>query len=360
MTGAALLALMACGQPDGVEDEILEAREEVAEAGGTPGADRTEVTIPAEEAAGSAFLIETRARPGVTETESGLLVETLEEGEPGGESPGPTDIVRIDYEARFPDGRLFDSSEANGAPVVLPSYEVLQLPGLIEALPAMREGQRARLVLPPDLAFAGLATGGQQVPEEMAGPMVFDVTLVEVIDPEDEARVESLREEETARMQAQAAQMEAERAVMAEGNEERSAAFLEEVRAREGVRVTGSGLAYRVVGEGEGTESPDATDRVTVHYRGTLPDGTEFDSSYGRGAPATFALDQVIPGWTEGVQLMEVGDTYEFYVPAELAYGEAGTPGGPIGPRQALVFEVELLGVEEAAAQPDAPDEPTD
>jgi FKBP-type peptidyl-prolyl cis-trans isomerase FkpA len=99
-----------------------------------------------------------------------------------------------------------------------------------------------------------------------------------------------------------------------------------------------------VVTEGTG-KSPAATDLVKVHYRGTLLDGTEFDSSYKRNSPAEFPLNRVIPGWTEGVQLMKEGGKSIFYIPSNLAYGERGTPGGPIGPNQTLIFEIELLEV---------------
>lgn len=107
--------------------------------------------------------------------------------------------------------------------------------------------------------------------------------------------------------------------------------------------VTDSGLQYQVIQMGDGAK-PAATDRVTVHYRGTLLNGEEFDSSYSRNQPATFQLNQVIPGWTEGVQLMPVGSKFKFFVPPDLGYGPAG--GGPIGPNATLVFEVELLGIE--------------
>ncbi|MGD8350600.1 MAG: FKBP-type peptidyl-prolyl cis-trans isomerase, partial [Gammaproteobacteria bacterium] len=98
--------------------------------------------------------------------------------------------------------------------------------------------------------------------------------------------------------------------------------------------------------QGDGAK-PSASDNVTVHYRGTLIDGTEFDSSYSRGEPTSFRLDQVIPGWTEGLQLMNVGSKYRFVIPAELAYGERGA-GGAIGPFETLIFEVELLEVNPA------------
>lgn len=130
-------------------------------------------------------------------------------------------------------------------------------------------------------------------------------------------------------------------------------AYLEENKAREGVSVTASGLQYEVLTAADG-DKPKATDIVKVHYKGTLLDGTTFDSSYDRGQPAEFGLNQVIPGWTEGVQLMSVGSKYRFVIPSELAYGSQGA-GASIGPSETLVFEVELL---EIAKQPTT-DEPT-
>lgn len=121
-------------------------------------------------------------------------------------------------------------------------------------------------------------------------------------------------------------------------------AFLAENATKEGVQITESGLQYRVIEEGSGV-NPSATSSVTVHYRGTLIDGTEFDSSYSRGEPATFGLNQVISGWTEGLQLMNVGSKYEFVIPSDLGYGERGTQGGPIGPNATLIFEVELISI---------------
>jgi len=120
--------------------------------------------------------------------------------------------------------------------------------------------------------------------------------------------------------------------------------FLAENAKKEGIQSTASGLQYQVLKKGDGPK-PKESDTVKVHYRGTLLNGEEFDSSYKRGEPVTFGLDQVIPGWTEGVQLMPVGSKYKFYIPSELAYGERGAPPR-IPPNSVLVFEIELLGIE--------------
>jgi FKBP-type peptidyl-prolyl cis-trans isomerase FkpA len=120
-------------------------------------------------------------------------------------------------------------------------------------------------------------------------------------------------------------------------------AFLAENATKEGVITTPSGLQYLVLTEGEGT-SPKATDTVVVHYRGTLLNGAEFDSSYARREPAEFPLNRVIKGWTEGVQLMKPGAKFRFFIPPNLAYGSRGA-GIDIGPNETLIFEVELLKV---------------
>lgn len=121
-------------------------------------------------------------------------------------------------------------------------------------------------------------------------------------------------------------------------------AFLDANKVKDGVVTTASGLQYEVLTQGAGAK-PKATDRVSVHYRGTLIDGTEFDSSYAHGQPAQFQLDAVIPGWTEALQLMPVGSKYRIVLPSNLAYGERGA-GGRIGPNSTLIFEVELLSIE--------------
>ncbi len=139
------------------------------------------------------------------------------------------------------------------------------------------------------------------------------------------------------------AEAQAEAGAVANANMEASQKYLEANKAREGVEVTESGLQYEVLEEGDGPKPTDG-DKVKVDYRGTLIDGTQFDSSYDRGEPATFPLSGVIPGWTEGLQLMPVGSKYRFVIPPELAYGERGA-GNQIGPNNALVFEVELLEI---------------
>ena len=150
-------------------------------------------------------------------------------------------------------------------------------------------------------------------------------------------------------MQQMQAKRVAEQKAAAEKNKTEGAAFLAKNKSKSGVKTTASGLQYEVEKEGSGPK-PKATDTVKVNYLGTKIDGTKFDSSYDRGQPATFPLNGVIKGWSEGLQLMPVGSKYKLYVPAELAYGENAP--GPIGPNATLIFEVELLGIEDAAAKP--------
>src|SRR5689334_15930890 len=156
-------------------------------------------------------------------------------------------------------------------------------------------------------------------------------------------------------MQQMQAKRVAEQKAAAEKNKTEGAAFLAKNKSKSGVKSTASGLQYEVEKEGSGPK-PKATDTVKVNYLGTKIDGTKFDSSYDRGQPATFPLNGVIKGWSEGLQLMPVGSKYKLYVPAELAYGENAP--GPIGPNATLIFEVELLGIEDAAAKPAAAAKP--
>lgn len=138
-------------------------------------------------------------------------------------------------------------------------------------------------------------------------------------------------------------EVKAEEKKMRASNLLEAEAFLEKNSKEDGIQVTGSGLQYRVVKSGQG-KRPGPHSRVECHYEGKLADGTVFDSSYKRGKSATFGLDQVIPGWTEGVQMMEEGAVYEFYCPPALGYGEVGIPGHIPG-NSVLIFKVELLRV---------------
>lgn len=156
---------------------------------------------------------------------------------------------------------------------------------------------------------------------------------------------EEANEVKQAFMQKMQAKATEERAAAAAKNRTEGEAFLAENAKKSGVKTTDSGLQYQVMTEGKG-KKPAATDKVKVHYVGTLIDGTKFDSSIDRGQPAEFALNGVIKGWTEALQLMPVGSKYKLFVPSDLAYGEQGTPG-PIGPNSTLIFEVELLEIVE-------------
>jgi FKBP-type peptidyl-prolyl cis-trans isomerase FkpA len=138
--------------------------------------------------------------------------------------------------------------------------------------------------------------------------------------------------------------MQVKAGVAGDKNQAQGAAFLAKNKTAKGVFTTPSGLQYMVLRQGAGPR-PKPGDHVRVNYRGTLLDDTVFDSSYDRGQPAEFGLDQVIPGWTEGVSMMPVGAKYRFWIPGDLAYGAKGTPGGPVGPNATLVFDVELMAI---------------
>jgi len=153
------------------------------------------------------------------------------------------------------------------------------------------------------------------------------------------AEADQVRTEFGAYMQQKMAKKAAE---AGEKNLREGAAFLAQNKTKPGVKETASGLQYMVIRQGSGP-IPKPTDKVRVHYVGTLLDGTKFDSSYDRGEPAEFALNQVIPGWSEGVALMPVNSKYKFWIPSKIGYGPNGQP--PIGPNATLVFEVELMGI---------------
>ncbi len=312
LISAAALALAACGKKE-AKTEAEKAPEVTAtETAAAPAAAADPAVSPSAAenlAASKAFLDQNAKKPGVKTTTSGLQYEVLQQGPAGGYSPKATDLVTVHYVGTTIDGKEFDSSRTRGAAARFPLNAVI--PGWTEGVQLMKEGDRYRFVLPPALAYGEKGTQGGPIGPNQA--LVFDVELLKVTN--------------------------AERAAAA------AQKWLGENAKKPGVKSTTSGLQYEVISKGGGGKKPIAENVVRVHYKGTLTDGTEFDSSYARGEPAEFPLAGVIPGWTEGVQLMNAGDKFRFFIPAKLAYGEQGTPDGAIGPNEALVFEVELLEV---------------
>jgi FKBP-type peptidyl-prolyl cis-trans isomerase len=155
---------------------------------------------------------------------------------------------------------------------------------------------------------------------------------------------QQMAEEMQAFQMAQSEKMQAKMEETSTVNMEAGKTFLAENAQKEGVVTLDSGLQYKVIEAAEGA-NPAATDTVEVHYRGALLDGTEFDSSYSRGQSANFGVGQVIPGFSEALQLMSVGSKWQVYIPSDLGYGPGGTGGGPIGPNAALIFDIELISI---------------
>ncbi len=302
LSAVAILALAACGEK---AEEKASTPDPAAEAA---AAAAEQEKIAAESLAASlAFLEENAKREGVQVTSSGLQYMVLEEGAEGGLLPNSVDMVDVHFVGTLIDGVEFDSSRARGAAARFRLNEAML--GMVEGLKLMTEGDRYRFFIP-----AELTRGEGEDPEGFNRALIYDVELLKVHD--------LLR------------------------NKQQSEAFLEVNAKEEGVSTTASGLQYKVLIKGpEGGKSPTESDTVKVDYQGTLINGTEFDSSYARGEPAEFPLNRVIAGWTEGVQLMSEGDKFRFFVPAPIGYGEDGTPGGPIAPNEALIFDVELIEV---------------
>ncbi len=242
---------------------------------------------------------------GAERSASGLAWTVLQPGT-GKKNPGAADIVTVNYTGWTTDGRMFDSSVARGKPAEFPLNRVIK--GWTEGVQLMVEGEKRRFWIPGKLAY-GEATDTKD-PHAAFGPprgtLVFDVELLSFKEapkpppvPKDVAKIPK------------------------------------------NAKKTKSGLGSRVLKKGTGTEHPAASSRVTVHYSGWTTDGKMFDSSVVRGQPATFGLNQVIPGWTEGLQLMVVGEQRRIWIPEELAY--KGRPGRPAG---MLVFDVELIDIQ--------------
>ncbi len=193
----------------------------------------------------------------------------------------------------------------------------------------------------------GIAYGLGERMKADSVPMDVDAFTLGLRDALETGESRLSQEEIAAEMQAfQEKAQEAQQAAAATAGGENAAAaaaFLAENSTKEGVVVTDSGLQYQVVEAGAGAK-PGADDTVEVHYRGTLLDGTEFDSSYSRGQTVSFGVSQVIPGWTEALQLMSAGSKWKLFIPSDIAYG-AGGAGANIGPNAALIFDVELISI---------------
>jgi FKBP-type peptidyl-prolyl cis-trans isomerase len=229
------------------------------------------------------------------------------------------------------------TAQAPSASADKPADKAAATPGLSPGAAALTEKQRNSYMIGMDVAKSlepikdeiDIATLDQAMQAVFAGKPTK-------LTP---AEAEQIR---TSFSQAMQAKMGAKAAAEGQKNLQEGQAFLAANKAKPGVRSTPSGLQYQVIRQGSGP-LPVATDKVRVHYKGTLLNGKTFDSSYDRGEPVEFALNQVIPGWTEGVALMPVGSKYKLWIPSNLAYGPNGQP--PIGANSTLVFEVELLNI---------------
>lgn len=232
-------------------------------------------------------------------TSSGLASKVLEKGK-GDTKPGARDTVTVHYSGWTTDGKLFDSSVKRGQPASFPLNGVIK--GWTEGLQLMVTGEKRRFWIPADLAYGENPGGGRP-----GGTLVFDVELLDIkTAPKPPAVPEDV------------------------------------AKAPDSAEKTESGIASRVLTKGSGSTHPKATNQVRVHYSGWTTDGKMFDSSVARGEDIVFPLDRVIPGWTEGVQLMVVGEKRRFWIPGKLAYGDNPPPGAPAG---TLVFDVELLEI---------------
>ena len=232
-------------------------------------------------------------------TASGLAYKMLSTKN-GTDKPGPTSKVEVHYTGWRTDGKMFDSSVKRGKTAKFPLNGVIA--GWTEGLQLMAVGDKARFWIPEDLAYKGR-------PGAPAGMLVFDVELVDI-----------------------------EKPIPAPADV--AAPPADAIK-------TASGLAYKILSTKEGSAKPGSADKVTVHYTGWQTDGTMFDSSVQRGAPATFGLGQVIAGWTEGLQLVGEGEKARLWIPEELAYkGRKGAPEGM------LVFDVELISIKKAVPAP--------
>jgi len=234
-----------------------------------------------------------------TKTDSGLASKVLQKGT-GDVHPAKADTVTVHYSGWTTDGKLFDSSVKRGEPTSFPLNQVIR--GWTEGVQLMVEGEKRRFWIPAALAYGENPGGGRP-----GGMLVFDIELIKIKQAPKPPEVPADVKE-----------------------------------APKDAKVSASGLASKVLKAGKGEKHPAATSEVEVHYSGWTTDGELFDSSVVRGESIAFPLNQVIPGWTEGVQLMVEGEQRRFWIPAKLAYGETPRDGAPAG---MLVFDVELIKI---------------
>ena len=233
-------------------------------------------------------------------TASGLASKVLAPGK-GTTHPAKTDLVTVHYTGWTTDGKMFDSSIAGGKPATFPLDKVIA--GWTEGVQLMVTGEKRRFWIPEELAYKGKEG-------RPAGMLVFDVQLISF---------KPAGTKETA------------------GDPTKAPDDVQ--RPPADAKRTGTGLSYKILKPGVGARHPEATNSVTVHYSGWTTDGKLFDSSYARREPATFKLNRVIPGWTEGVQLMTEGEKRRFWIPEALAYAGNGPVSGD------LVFDIELIKI---------------
>ncbi len=237
---------------------------------------------------------------------------------------------------------------ATGLPMMTQAEETAPVAPPVVAAPAEPTAEETRKAIETVSYMIGLQVGGEMSEQfiELDPQLVAKGVADAAAGKQPELKDEDLRSAAMTLQKVARAKVTA----LAAKNKADGEAFLAKNKSAEGVKTTASGLQYKVLTQGDGKgKQPSASDQVTVHYKGTLLDGTEFDSSYKRNEPATFPLNGVIKGWTEGLQLMRVGDKYQLFVPYQLAYGEQGR-GKTIPPASLLVFEVELKEVQPAPA----------
>lgn len=296
-------------------------------------------------AASTAYLDEIRGEACVFELPSGLLFRVRRASEDGFTAE-PGDMITAHYRGLHIWGEEFDSSYSRGQPMQYPSNQFIA--GWNEALTLMRTGEIWELYIPSDLGYGARGTPGGPIGADQA--LVFQMELIATLEslaaagptPEqimvEEARACIVGDDVEIRFDAAPAE-----ARDAAANQAASAAYLDVIRQEECVHELPSGLLFRIRQASEDGDTPNPGDMITAHYRGLHIWGEEFDSSYSRSQPMQYPSNRFIAGWNEALTLMRTGEIWELYIPSNLGYGPRGTPGGPIGPDQALVFQMELI-----------------